>query len=45
VVRTVAGGMPGWQVAAVAAALVAAVAAVLVDRVLEARRRPLSTPA
>jgi hypothetical protein len=39
--------MPGWQVAAiaVAAALVAAVAAVLVDRVLETRRRPLSTPA
>ena len=47
VVRTVAGGMPGWQIAAIAiaAAFVAAVAAVLVERVLEARRRPLSTPA
>jgi hypothetical protein len=39
--------MPGWQIAAiaVAAALVAAVAAVLVDRVLEARRRLIATPA
>jgi hypothetical protein len=47
VVHTVAGGMPGWQIAAiaVAAALVAAVAAVLVDRVLEARRRLIATPA
>lgn len=46
-VHTVAGGMPGWQIAAIAiaAAFVAAVAAVLVERVLEARRRPLSTPA
>ena len=46
-VRTVAGGMPGWQIAAIAiaAAIVAAVAAVLVGRVLEARRRLLSTPA
>jgi hypothetical protein len=47
VVRTVAGGMPGWQIAAIAiaAALVTAVAAVLVYRVLEARRRPLGMPA
>ena len=47
VVRTVVGGMPGWQIAAIAivAALVAAVAAVLVDRALKAGRRPLSTPA
>jgi MFS family permease len=47
VVHTVAGGMPGWQIAAIAiaAALVAAVAAVLVDRILEGRRRLLATPA
>jgi hypothetical protein len=49
VVHTVAGGMPGWQIAAIAiaiaAALVAAVAAVLVDRVFEARRRLLGAPA
>jgi hypothetical protein len=45
VVHTVAGGMPGWQIAAIAVALVAAVAAVLVDRVLEARRRLIATPA
>jgi hypothetical protein len=47
VVHTVAGGMPGWQIAAIAiaAALVAAVAAVLVDRILEARRRLLGAPA
>ena len=51
VVRTVVGGMPGWQIAliAIAAALVAAaaaaVAAVLVDRTRSARRRLASTPA
>jgi hypothetical protein len=39
----VAGGMPGWQIAAIAlgAALAAAVAAVLLDRARTARRRPL----
>jgi hypothetical protein len=39
-----AGGMPGWQITliAVAAALVAAAAAVLLDRV-RASRRPAST--
>jgi hypothetical protein len=44
VVRTVVvGGMPGWQIAAIAiaAALVAATAAVLLDRIRPARRRPL----
>jgi hypothetical protein len=42
----VAGGMPGWQIAliALAAALVAATAAVLVDRAWAARRKPV-TPA
>jgi hypothetical protein len=48
VVRTVvAGGMPGWQIAviAIAAALVAAVAAVLLDRTRVARQRLLSTSA
>ncbi len=48
VVRTVVvGGTPGWQIAliVVAAALVAAVAAVLLDRTREARRRLASTPA
>ena len=47
VVHAFAGGMPGWQIAAIAiaAALVAAVAAVLVDRILEGRRRLLATPA
>ena len=37
----VVGGMPGWQIAAIAivAALVAAVAAVLLDRSRSARRR------
>jgi hypothetical protein len=43
VVRTVVvGGMPGWQIAAIAiaAALAAATAAVLLDRVRPARRRP-----
>jgi hypothetical protein len=42
VVRTVvAGGMPGWQITAIAivAALVAATAAVLLDRTRSARRR------
>lgn len=40
-VHTVVGGMPGWQIAAIAivAALVAAVAAVLLDRSRSARRR------
>ena len=43
----VVGGMPGWHIAliAVVAAFVAAVAAVLVDRVRSARRQPLSRPA
>ena len=47
VVHNVVGGMPGWQIAliAVAAALVTAVAAVLVDRTRSARRRLVSTPA
>src|SRR4029077_7843587 len=43
VVHTVVvGGMPGWQIAAiaVAAALVAGIAAVLVERGRTARRRP-----
>ena len=40
----VVGGMPGWQIAAiaVAAALVAAVAAVLLDRSRSARRVPVT---
>ena len=39
--------MPGWQIAAIAiaAALAAAVAAVLLYRVREGRRRLLATPA
>jgi hypothetical protein len=39
----VVGGMPGWQIAliAVAAALVTAIAAVLVERNRTARRRPV----
>jgi len=48
VVRTVVmGGMPGWQIAliAIVAALVAAAAAVLVDRARSARSRLASTPA
>jgi hypothetical protein len=48
VVRTVVvGGMSGWQIAviAIAAALVAAVAAVLLDRTRVARQRLLSTSA
>jgi hypothetical protein len=48
VVRTVVvGGMPGWQIAAIAivAALVAATAAVLLDRFRPVRRRPLTAAA
>jgi hypothetical protein len=48
VVHTVVvGGMPGWQIAAIAivAALVAATAAVLLDRFRPARRRPLTAAA
>jgi hypothetical protein len=47
VVHSVAGGMPGWQIAliAVAAAFAAAVVAVLVDRTRSARRRLVSKPA
>ena len=44
VVHTVAvGGMPGWQIAAIAiaAALVTGIAAVLVERGRTARRRPV----
>ena len=44
-VRTVVeGGMPGWQIAAIAivAALVAAVAAVLLDRSRSVRRLPVA---
>jgi hypothetical protein len=44
VVHTVVvGGMPGWQIAAiaVAAALVTGIAAVLVERGRTARRRPV----
>jgi hypothetical protein len=44
VLTIVAGGMPGWQVALIAAgaALVAAVLAVLADRAWIARRRPMA---
>ena len=47
VVHSVAGGMPGWQIAliAVAAAFAAAIVAVLVDRTRSARRRLVSKPA
>src|ERR1700759_371130 len=40
----VVGGMPGWQIAAIAiaAALVAATTTVLVERIRSVRRRPLS---
>ena len=40
----VAGGMPGWQIAAIAvgAAVLAAIAAVLLDRARIARRHPVS---
>ena len=43
----VVGGTPGWQIAviAVAAALIAAIAAVLLDRARSSRRRLASTPA
>lgn len=43
---TVAGGMPGWQITLIAlgAALVAAVLAVLADRVWSARRRAVTAP-
>jgi len=43
---TVAGGMPGWQITLIAlgAALVAAVLAVLADRVWSARRRAATAP-
>ena len=41
------GGTPGWQIAlfVVAAAVLAAVAAVLADRMRDARRRPLAPSA
>ena len=43
----VAGGMPGWQIALIAAgaALVAAVLAVLADRARTARRRQIASAA
>ena len=43
----VTGGMPGWQIALIAAgaALLAAVAAVLVDRTLAGRRRAVTATA
>ena len=43
----VVGGTPGWQIAliAVGAALLAALAAVLADRVLAARRRAINAAA
>jgi len=43
----VAGGMPGWQIAliAIGAALLAAAAAVLLDRAWTARRNPVSAAA
>jgi hypothetical protein len=43
----VTGGMPGWQIVliAVGAALLAAVAAVLVDRALAGRRRAVTAAA
>jgi hypothetical protein len=43
----IVGGMPGWQVAVIAAgaALLAAAAAVLLDRAWQARRQPLSPTA
>ena len=47
-VRVIAtGGMPGWQITliAVGAALVTAIAAVFLDRVLAARRSASSTTA
>jgi hypothetical protein len=47
-VRTiVAGGMPGWQIAliAIGAALVAAAAAIFLDRMLASRRDAIATSA
>jgi len=47
-VRTiVAGGMPGWQIAliAIGAALVAATAAIVLDRMLASRRDATATSA
>ena len=46
-IHAVTGGMPGWQITliAIGAALAAAILAVLVDRVLTARRRATPTPA
>ena len=43
----VIGGMPGWQIAliAIGAGLFAAAAAVLLDRIWTARRKPISTAA
>jgi len=43
----VTGGMPGWQITliAVGAALIAAIAAVLADRALGARRRAVAATA
>jgi hypothetical protein len=43
----VVGGMPGWQIAliAIGAALFAATAAVLVDRVWASRRKPAAAAA
>jgi hypothetical protein len=43
----VVGGMPGWQIAliAIGAALVAAIAAVLADRIWTARRKPAAVTA
>jgi hypothetical protein len=45
-VVTVAGGMPGWQIAliAIGAALVAALVAVLAYRAWTARRQPVAAP-
>ncbi len=46
-VRTVVGGMPGWQIAliAIAAALLAAMVAVLADRAWTAHRKTVSATA
>jgi hypothetical protein len=43
----VVGGMPGWQIAliAIGAALAAAIAAVLLDRLRSTRRLPATVPA
>jgi len=47
VIHTVVGGMPGWQIAliAVAAAIIAASMAVLLERTRSARRRLTAMPA